>query len=151
MTAFLISPVSWTHQIVWVIPAIVWLAAAPERPTWGRAVAGVTTLLFWIAPVWWVPDRALGSGVLGGATPSSVGPLHESGWQLVAGNSFFVWMVLLPIALGASVLRHSGIVGRSMGRTRCSADLGVREPLQLSLDENATPESFSEKVPARSL
>jgi len=151
MTAFLISPVSWTHQIVWVIPAIVWLAAAPERPTWGRALAGVTTLLFWSAPVWWVPDRILGPGVSGGVTSSSIGPLHESGWQLVAGNSFFVWMVLLPIALGVSVLRHSGIVGRSLERTRWSADLGAREPLQPSLLENATPEGFSEKVPARSV
>ena len=151
MSAFLISPVSWTHQIVWVIPAIVWLAAAPERPTWGRAMAGITTFLFWIAPVWWVPDRNFGPDAFGGATSSSVGPLHESGWQLVAGNSFSMWMVLLPIALGASVLRHRGIVGRSPGGTRRSADLAARQPLQLSLLENATPDGVAEKVLARSL
>ena len=32
ITGLLISPVTWTHQMVWVLPAIIWLAAAPRRP-----------------------------------------------------------------------------------------------------------------------
>jgi alpha-1,2-mannosyltransferase len=92
-TGLLISPVTWTHHMIWVIPVIVWLGASPARPGWGRPAAVFTTLLFWIAPIWWVAD--------GGQ-----GPLHENGWQLIAGNSFFLWMVLLLVACAASMFRH---------------------------------------------
>jgi hypothetical protein len=52
-------------------------------------------VLFWISPIWWVADEG-------------PGPLHENGWQLVAGNSFLLWMVLLLVACAASMFRHRG-------------------------------------------
>jgi alpha-1,2-mannosyltransferase len=92
-TGLLISPVTWTHHMIWVIPVVVWLAASAARPRWGRPAAAVTTVLFWIAPIWWVADEGRG-------------PLHENGWQLMAGNSFFLWMVLLLVACAAAMFRH---------------------------------------------
>jgi alpha-1,2-mannosyltransferase len=93
-TGLIISPVTWTHHMVWTLPAMIWLAAAPERPRWGPAMAAVTAVLFWAAPIWWVP-----SGING-----DLRALHENSWQLVAGNSFFLWMVLFLAAIAASAL-----------------------------------------------
>jgi DNA-binding PadR family transcriptional regulator len=90
-TGLLISPVTWTHHMIWVLPVTVWLGAAPDRPRWGRWAAAGTAVLFWGSPIWWVADA--GSG-----------PWHENGWQLIAGNSFFLWMLLLLAAAGATAL-----------------------------------------------
>lgn len=95
-TGLIVSPVTWTHHMVWVLPAILWLAAAPERPRWGRAVAAATAVVFWVSPVWWVPDVNLRQ-------------LHEEGWSLIAGNSFFIWMVLILIAIAAWAIWHGAI------------------------------------------
>ena len=95
----LISPVTWTHHMIWVLPVAIWLGAAPDRPNWGRWAAACTTVLFWVSPIWWVAGA--GSG-----------PLHENGWQLIAGNSFFLWMVLLLGACAAAVLQHPRVVSR---------------------------------------
>jgi alpha-1,2-mannosyltransferase len=96
----LISPVTWTHHMIWVLPVGGWLGAAPDRPNWGRWVAAFTAVLFWVSPIWWVADA--GSG-----------PLHETGWQLIAGNSFFLWMVLLLGACAAAVLQRARSVSLS--------------------------------------
>ncbi len=101
-TGLLISPVSWTHHMIWVLPVAVYLGAAPDRPNWGRGAAAFTTVLFWVSPIWWVADT--GSG-----------PLHESGWQLIAGNSFFLWMVLLLGACAAAALPGAGLASRRRG------------------------------------
>jgi len=63
-TGLIISPVTWTHHMVWILPAIAWPTAAPERPRWRRAMAAVTAVLFWAAPIWWVPN-------------GNLSPLHE--------------------------------------------------------------------------
>ena len=107
-TGLLISPVTWTHQMVWVIPVVVWQGISPDRPGWGRPAAAFTTLLFWIAPIWWVANEGKG-------------PLHERGWQLIAGNSFFLWMVLLLVASAASVFRGTRLVTRVVARVRRTA------------------------------
>jgi alpha-1,2-mannosyltransferase len=104
-TGLLISPVTWTHHMIWVIPVVVWLGASPARPRWGRPAAAFTTVLFWITPIWWVADEGQA-------------PLHENGWQLMAGNAFFLWMVLLLVACAASVYRYRGtrLVSRMAAR-----------------------------------
>jgi DNA-binding PadR family transcriptional regulator len=101
-SGLLISPVTWTHHMIWVLPVAVWLGAAPDRPDWGRWAAAFTTVLFWVSPIWWVAGA-------GG------GPLHENGWQLIAGNSFFLWMVLLLGACAAAVLQGARLVSRRRG------------------------------------
>ena len=88
-TGLLVSPISWVHHMVWVIPTILWLGLAKDRPRFGVPLAIGTAVLFWIAPIWWVPYV-------------SASDLHLNAWQLVAGNSFFFAVVLF--VLGAAVL-----------------------------------------------
>ena len=95
-TCLLVSPISWVHHMVWVVPAILWLALAPDRPRWGPYLAGATAVLFWSAPVWWVPYK-------------NTSDLHLNALQLVAGDSFFLAMLLFVV--GASVL----VMGRRGG------------------------------------
>ena len=88
-TCLLVSPISWAHHIVWVVPALLWLALAPDRPRWGRIMAAGAAVLFWCAPIWWVPYK-------------NTSDLHLNPWQLLAGNSFFLAMAVFLV--GASVL-----------------------------------------------
>ena len=74
------SPISWVHHLVWVVPAIIWLALAPTGRA-GDALAGATAVLFWSAPVWWVPYK-------------NTSDLHLKPLQLIAGDSFFFAMLL---------------------------------------------------------
>jgi alpha-1,2-mannosyltransferase len=90
ITGLLISPVTWTHHMIWVLPAALWLGTSADRPRWGRPAAAFTVVLFWSMPVWWVPDTGAAA-------------LRENGWQLVAGNAFFLWMCLLLAACALSL------------------------------------------------
>lgn len=97
-TGLAVSPVTWTHHMVWVVPVIIWLAAAPERPGFGRPAAVLTALLFWCAPVWWVP----------GSVPQLREnlELHENLWQFLAGSSFFVWTIAVLAGAAGVLLRR---------------------------------------------
>ncbi len=58
-TGLLVSPISWTHHWVWIIPALAVLAA--RGGTASRVAAAGGYLLFLLAPMWWVPHaRDLG-------------------------------------------------------------------------------------------
>ena len=92
-TCLLVSPISWVHHLVWVVPAILWLAFAPDRPRWGPVLAGATAVLFWSAPVWWVPYK-------------NTSDLHLNPLQLLAGNSFFFAMLLFLGGAAVLVLRR---------------------------------------------
>lgn len=76
-TGLLVSPVTWDHHMVWIVPVIVWLACAADRPARGRVWALAAAVLFWVAPIWDVPH---GHGT----------ELHENFWQFLAGDSFFL-------------------------------------------------------------
>jgi alpha-1,2-mannosyltransferase len=81
-TGLLVSPISWAHHWVWVLPALVWLVRQDHRVA---AAAGY--LLFALAPFWF--------------TPHSGGP-HEYGFHgldtlvancfLIAGLIFFGYL-----------------------------------------------------------
>ncbi len=86
-TGLLVSPITWAHHLVWVVPVLIWLAWAPDRPPGGWIWAAAGAVLFWWAPVWSVPS--------GGNQE-----LHEQDWQLLHGQ--FV------------LLRHGGLHGRSV-------------------------------------
>ena len=51
-TSLLVSPVSWTHHWVWIVPALVGLARGGK----GDRIAAVCGyLLFAVSPLWWTP------------------------------------------------------------------------------------------------
>ncbi len=93
-TGMVVSPITWAHHMVWVVPVLLWLVLADDRPVGGWIWAAGAALLFWIAPIWWVPyehNRELG----------------ENAWQLLLGNSFFFAMMVFLIGVAAMLaFRH---------------------------------------------
>ena len=94
-TSLVVSPVSWSYHMVWVIPAIAWLALAGDRPRAGLPLAVATAALFWASPISFVPKTGLRC-----PCPSIV-ELHESAGQLVAGNAFFLATVVFLVSVAA--------------------------------------------------
>ncbi len=103
-TGLVISPVTWSHHLVWVVPAILWMALAPDGPRHALRWALLVAAFFWAGPIWWVPRADRG--------------LHESVWEIVVGDSF-LWAMLSYLLLTACQLArrrlHSGVV-RPLGR-----------------------------------
>jgi len=93
-TCLIVSPITWVHHMVWVVPTILWLALAEDRPRLGRTMAVGAALLFWSAPIWWVPHARLLE-------------LRLNAWQLVAGNSFFWATALFMAGAAFHVLRRN--------------------------------------------
>lgn len=54
MTGLLVSPVSWTHHWVWVMPALVMLVRDGAR-----GVAASAYVIFALAPMWWTPHSGM--------------------------------------------------------------------------------------------
>jgi uncharacterized membrane protein len=52
-TSLLVSPISWTHHWVWVIPALALAGKRPRLRSW--LLAASTYFLFLLAPMWWTP------------------------------------------------------------------------------------------------
>ena len=84
----MVSPITWTHHLIWLLPTLAWLTLAKDRPYGGRWLAAFAAVMFWMAPVWFDP-----------ATPYA--ELHEHSLGLLASNAYFYLMVsfLLGIAL----------------------------------------------------
>jgi alpha-1,2-mannosyltransferase len=66
-TGLLLSPISWPHHYVWIVPAVIWLAVGVDRPArgaWWAVVAGLTFLVILpnapggTGPLWFVRDDA---------------------------------------------------------------------------------------------
>jgi len=93
-TGLLVSPISWDHHMVWVVPVIGWLWLGEDRPMFGRLWAIGVAVLFWQAPIWWVPQD--------NGTQYS---LH--GLNLFYGNSFFFATLLFVVGVALMLtLRH---------------------------------------------
>ena len=112
-TGLLVSPVTWDHHMVWIAPAIIWLAGASDRPARGWAWALAAAALFWMAPIWFVPHV---HGV----------ELHENIWQFLCGNSFFLAVIAFLTGTAAMlVTRHQSARRRTipiLGDTRGSPE-----------------------------
>jgi alpha-1,2-mannosyltransferase len=121
-TGLIISPITWVHHLVWVVPAIIWMAVAPDRPSKGRVLAAITAVLFVIAPIWWVPTSW--------RVTNDPPELHQDVWQLSAGNAFFFAMVIFLAGVALMLFRRrQSLLGESSSR------LPARHLLQGHLDE----------------
>ncbi len=113
----LVSPVSWTHHWVWVVPALVWLAARARADSQtghrGPAAAATTsapvtgTAPVWSAAraqlVWWRPAVVALVFVVAPAhfLPSGGGrEQHWAVWQQLVGGTY-VWLGLAALVAGA--------------------------------------------------
>jgi alpha-1,2-mannosyltransferase len=122
-TGLVISPITWVHHMVWVVPAIVWFAAGADRPRHGPLLAGSTTALFVVAPIWWVPT----SWKVTKHPPE----LHQNSWQLLVGNSFM--FAMLVFLAGVAVM----LVRRSVALPRLEENLGVRDQSAIAVSIGA--------------
>jgi alpha-1,2-mannosyltransferase len=66
-TGLLVSPISWPHHYVWILPALVWLVAGFDRPAKGVYWAAAATIPFMVVPptpsgdvnaLWYVRENA---------------------------------------------------------------------------------------------
>ena len=106
-TGLLVSPISWAHHWVWILPALVVLVRAGHR-----VVAGLGYLLFAVAPFWY--------------TPHSGGP-REYGFHwlvtlmancyLVAGLAFLAYMAWRAYLVMTATPPPPGPAG--VGRAGC--------------------------------
>lgn len=95
VTGLLISPITWAHHLVWIIPIVLWLALAHDRPAYGRIWAAVAAGLFWYGAIWHIPH---GKGV----------ELHDSTVQLIVGDSYTLLMLLFVAGMITMLaLRHN--------------------------------------------
>lgn len=91
-TGLVISPVTWSHHLVWVVPAILWMALAPDGPRHALGWALLAAAFFWAGPIWWVPKADRG--------------LHETVWELVVGDSFLWAMFTYLLAITYQLARR---------------------------------------------
>jgi alpha-1,2-mannosyltransferase len=87
-TGLLVSPISWTHHYVWIMPALVVLA---RGGTGSRIAAAAASALFVLAPMWFTPHPA-------GQGPAQYG-FHglvtlTANCFLIAGLAFLAYMAI---------------------------------------------------------
>jgi alpha-1,2-mannosyltransferase len=85
--ALLVSPVSWAHHWVWVVPALVWgVVAAVRARSWPLGALNVFAVwLFWAAPYHQAPELR---------DPGQYWGL----WNNVIGNAY-VWLAILVLVV----------------------------------------------------
>lgn len=115
-TGLIVSPITWVHHMVWVVPAIVWLAVGTDRPRKGPLLGGFAAVLFIVAPIWWVPTSW--------TVTKNPPELHQTHWQLLLGNSFFFATVAFLAGVAIMLMHRSDVSVR--GRT---AHAPLPEPL----------------------
>jgi len=93
-TESMASPVSWSHHFIWIVLLIAWLALAPDRPILGEWWAASAAVVFWAAPIWWVPHG-----------PSIRYAGH--GWLMLLGDSFFIVFIVVLLATLVRLIRRT--------------------------------------------
>jgi alpha-1,2-mannosyltransferase len=102
LTGLLVSPISWDHHWIWVVPAIALLADTALRAT-GQAR--------W---AWWGLAAAM-AALLGAWATLPLGDVYRlpGGWQVISSNLFvLVGLVMLAVAIGAAW--HQSIKGSEL-------------------------------------
>ncbi len=86
VTGILVSPISWCHHLIWLVPILLWCCFATDRPRHGVPLAVAAAILYWWAPVW-IPS------------PVTADLFHEGPKQLLESTSFFVSMVVFLVGV----------------------------------------------------
>ena len=119
VTGLLISPVSWTHHWVWVVP-LLGLVAVPGWSIGFRAAVGSAVIVLF---GWW-PLRIRSDGVIDSTAPlrpsgwlrfaphDRAREVHWTGWQLIYGN-YYVLLGLAFLILGAFLVHRQVVLSRS--------------------------------------
>ena len=110
-TESLANPVSWSHHFIWVVLLVAWLALAPDRPRYGEVWALAVAVLFWAAPVWWVPH---------GPSITFAG----GGWFIPVSDAYVLLCIGLVVGAGVRVFRAPS-VRPILGRRRTIASSGA--------------------------
>jgi alpha-1,2-mannosyltransferase len=100
VTESMASPVSWAHHMIWVVPLIAWLVLAVDRPRHGAWCAVAVSVVFFAAPIWWVPH---------GLVVKYAG----HGWSVLLANSFFFVLVVILVASSVRVAARRRTAGQS--------------------------------------
>jgi alpha-1,2-mannosyltransferase len=106
-TESIASPVSWTHHFIWVVLLIAWLALASDRPRHGEWWAALAAVVFWAAPIWWVPHG-----------PSVRYAGH--GWSIPLADTFFIILVDVLLATEIRLIRSRGDQRRASAHASAS-------------------------------
>lgn len=114
VTGLIVSPITWSHHLVWIAPVALWLALADDRPAFGRWWCAAAVLWFWSGAIWHTPH---GSGV----------ELRDSLVQMVVGNSYTLAMLVfvVGVAIMLAVRRRYGGRTSAEDLTRPSTPLAV--------------------------
>ncbi len=147
LTALLISPISWDHHWVWIVPGVVLFAhyavralSAAARASWAGAAIAVTALFgAWPGSLWGEPADlgAFSEGIIW--APPNTDPFtylvrgdrrryveyHWHGLQLLTGNLYILaGMALFALALLAALSR-AGRGGPAVAGGRRHASAGM--------------------------
>ena len=137
-TGLLLSPVSWSHHYVFVVPALALAAYGPRRR--GYRIAGVAALIalfgYWPLPIGgnggfhpgarWLPHGLLRLAPHYGTAGSGSPELNWRGLELIAGNYYVVAALAFLIAVACALLmdrRHAeGLRTQASGHLPNGAD-----------------------------
>lgn len=102
-TGLMVSPISWSHHYVWIVPVLAWLVLAADRPKrWG----------------WW----AAGGAILFVAAPMSSAPSSVRGFtnpiEYAQVNAFFLAAVAFVVFAGVMMWRRERTEGVDPEDTR---------------------------------
>jgi alpha-1,2-mannosyltransferase len=137
LTGLLVSPISWDHHWVWIVPGVTVLACYGLRARGGLrwawlAGAALVTGLFaawpgtwWGAPIYlggasdgfiWAPPNTDPAIFAKFGDRASYVEYHWSGWQLIAGNLYVLtgmamFVLILALALRSRAARQPALAG----------------------------------------
>jgi alpha-1,2-mannosyltransferase len=136
LTGLLVSPISWDHHWVWIVPAGVLLADAAQRAggaaRWAMAAAAAAlAAVFGDWPSQWTGPLAFVPRGLLGFFPGPFGPdqkYHLHGLQVIGWNLYVIaGLVMLAAAVAAAALGAGRYRRAGLSRAPVAAPPGCRD------------------------
>lgn len=115
-TALLLSPVSWSHHYVWMVPALVLAACGPRLPVYRAAGVAVIIALFGYWPMAiggdgglhpaarWLPRGLLRLAPHYGTAGPGYPELHQRGLELIVSNYYALTALAFVIAVACTMV-----------------------------------------------